>query len=175
MFRKIKNAPRFFQSFELCRRVGFARGTPRRFGCQTFLDRLGADSNVFHLAIDDGLYSLQIGKKPPLGHSRNVRADAAFLFGLAAAPNMISLARPLSSQLTNSRHSRPFSSNKKKILRILAPYCKIFLQFSLHRNAEFSKFRLAKLSATPQNEGLKNSFRQKVCLAKTLRQTKVRE
>lgn len=164
--------PAFFQSSKLCRRAGFVRRTPRRFGYQTFLDRLGADSNVFHLAVNNRLHSLQVGKKPPFGHSRNVRADAAFLFGLAAAPNMISLAGPPSSQLTNSRHNRPFSSKKKEILRISAPYCKIFLQFSLRRNAEFCKFRLAKPSATPQNEGLKNSFRQKVCLAKTLRQPK---
>lgn len=164
--------PAFFQSSKLCRRAGFAPTSPRRFGYQTFLDRLGADSNVFHLAINNRLHSLQIGKKPTLGHSRNVRADAALFFSLAAAPNMVSLARPLSSQLTNSRHSYPFSSNKKKILRISAPYCKLFLQFSLRRNAEFSKFRLVKPSATPQNEVLKNSFRQKVCLAKTLRQPK---
>ncbi len=140
--------PAFFQSSELCRRAGFAPTSPRRFGYQTFLDRLGADSNVFHLAVNNGLHSLQIGKKPPLGHSRNVRADAALFFGLAAAPNMISLARPLSSQLTNSRHKLPFLFKQKgdfenfgALLQALSP-SSLAPNFPIFQNSALPSYRL---------------------------------
>src|SRR5687767_9091987 len=85
---------------------GLFPGALGRFGDQTFLDRRSGDAHVAHFAIDEGLDALEIRHEAPLGNGGHVRADAALLLGLAAAPNDAALYRAFAGQFTKSSHTK---------------------------------------------------------------------
>ena len=72
---------------------------------QALFDRAGADPNVAHFAIHNGLNPLQVRQKAPFGDRSHMRADATFFLGFTTAPNVAALDRAFSSQFTNSSHN----------------------------------------------------------------------
>ena len=65
--------------------VGLFPGTLGRLGDEALLDGLGGDSNVLHLAIDDGLDALQVRQEPALHDLGDMHANTALFLGFTAA------------------------------------------------------------------------------------------
>ena len=73
------------------RRFGLLPLALGRLHDQAFFDGIGGDADVAHFAVDKGLDALEVRHEPPFGDGRDVRADAAFFLGLAAAPDVVAL------------------------------------------------------------------------------------
>src|SRR3954464_4940054 len=69
----------------------FLPGAFWRLGDETLLERAGRHAHVTNFAIDHSFDALQVRQEAPLGNRGDVRANAAFFLGFAAAPNMRTL------------------------------------------------------------------------------------
>src|SRR5687768_14015452 len=84
-----------------------------RFDDHAVADGLGADLDADDRAVDDGANGLNVRPELSGGDARDLRADAAEVFGFAAVGFLVTERRLLTGEIANAWHGRDLFSWQK--------------------------------------------------------------